>query len=256
VSGANEGAGKMMKKEWVRLCERLAYQFQHPKFLRQALTHKSFIPSEAEESYGNNERIEFLGDAVLDLVISEMLMEKFPELDEGGLSKFRASLVSESGLSKQAHALELGECLLLGRGEEVTGGRQKTSLLADTFEAVMAAVYLDSREEHGISVISRVIQNLFLPHLPEDAEGYITRDYKSELQEHVQKMFGIPSTYELKEESGPDHEKEFTMAVFVKEKECGRGIGASKKLASQLAAENALLRIQEEPSFLQIENFN
>ena len=89
-----------------------------------------------------------------------------------------------------------------------------------------------------------------------DAEGYITRDYKSELQEHVQKMFGIPSTYELKEESGPDHEKEFTMAVFVKEKECGRGIGSSKKLASQLAAENALLRIKEEPSFLQIENFN
>ena len=246
----------MMKKEWVQLCERLAYQFQHPEFLRQALTHKSFIPSETENSYGNNERIEFLGDAVLDLVISEILMEKFPELDEGGLSKFRASLVSESGLSKQARALELGECLLLVRGEEVTGGRQKTSLLADTFEAVMAAVYLDSREEHGISIISQVIQTLFLPHVPEHAEGHITRDYKSELQEHVQKIFGFPSTYELKGESGPDHEKEFTMAVFVKGKECGRGIGGSKKMASQLAAENALLRIQEEPSFLQIENFN
>ena len=137
----------MMKKEWVQLCERLAYHFQKPEFLRQALTHKSFIPSETENSYGNNERIEFLGDAVLDLVISEMLMEKFPEMDEGGLSKFRASLVSESGLSKQARALKLGDCLLLGRGEEVTGGRQKTSLLADTFEAVMAAVYLDSRKD-------------------------------------------------------------------------------------------------------------
>ena len=246
----------MMKKEWSQLCQRLNYQFQHPEILRQALTHKSCLPSENEESYGNNERIEFLGDAVLDLVISEMLMEKFPELDEGGLSKFRASLVSESGLSKRARELGLGECLLLGRGEEVTGGRQKPSLLADTFEAVMAAVYLDSREEHGLSIVSQVIQALFLPYFPEDAEGYITRDYKSELQEHVQKLFGIPSTYELMEESGPDHEKEFTMAVFVKEKECGRGIGASKKLASQLAAENALQRIQEEPSLLQVENFS
>ncbi|HIO10502.1 MAG TPA: ribonuclease III [Deltaproteobacteria bacterium] len=245
-----------MKKEWIDLCQRLDYQFQQPTILRQALTHKSFLPAETEENYGNNERIEFLGDAVLDLVISEMLMEKFPELDEGGLSKFRASLVSETGLSKQARSLDLGTCLLLGRGEEITGGRQKTSLLADTFEAVMAAIYLDSREKYGITKITRVIQTLFLPHLPKDAEGYITRDYKSELQEQVQKLFGIPSTYELLEETGPDHEKEFTMAVFVKEKECGRGRGASKKIASQLAAENALKRILEEPSLLQHENFS
>ncbi|MCH2266455.1 MAG: ribonuclease III [SAR324 cluster bacterium] len=246
----------MMKKEWIDLCQSLDYQFDDPQILRQALTHKSFLPPETEENYGNNERIEFLGDAVLDLVISEFLMEKFPELDEGGLSKFRASLVSELGLSRQARKLELGTCLLLGRGEEITGGRQKISLLADTFEAVMAAIYLDSREKHGITQITRVIQTLFLPHLPQDAEGYITRDYKSELQEHVQKLFGIPSTYELMEESGPDHEKNFTMAVFVRKKECGRGSGASKKLASQLAAENALLQIQQDPSFLESENFS
>ena len=245
-----------MKQEWIRICQRLDYQFQNPEILRQALTHKSYLPAEKDEYYGNNERIEFLGDAVLDLVISEMLMEEFPELDEGGLSKFRASLVSESGLSKQARTLELGACLLLGRGEEMTGGRKKTSLLADTFEAIMAAIYLDSRETHGLSVIIRVIQGIFLPHLPQDAEGYITRDYKSELQEHVQKIIGVPSTYELVEESGPDHEKVFTMAVFIREKECGRGRGASKKLASQLAAENALLRIQQEPSLLLEKKFN
>ena len=245
-----------MKQEWIRICQRLDYQFQNPEILRQALTHKSYLPAEKDEYYGNNERIEFLGDAVLDLVISEMLMEEFLELDEGGLSKFRASLVSESGLSKQARALELGTCLLLGRGEEMTGGRNKTSLLADTFEAVMAAIYLDSREIHGLSEITRVIQGIFLPHLPQDAEGYITRDYKSELQEHVQKIIGVPSTYELVEESGPDHEKVFTMAVFVRERECGRGRGASKKLASQLAAENALLRIQQDPSFLLAEKIN
>ena len=186
-----------MKQEWIRLCQRVDYQFKKPEILRQALTHKSYLPVDLDEKFSNNERIEFLGDAVLDLVISEMLMEEFPELDEGGLSKFRASLVSESGLSKQAVTLELGECLLLGRGEEMTGGRKKKSLLADTFEAVMAAIYLDSREEHGLSQITRVIRKIFLPHFPQDAEGYITRDYKSELQEHVQKIMGIPSTYEL-----------------------------------------------------------
>ena len=168
-----------MKQEWIRLCQRVDYQFKKPDILRHALTHKSYLPEESDENYGNNERIEFLGDAVLDLVISEMLMEGFPELDEGGLSKFRASLVSESGLSKQAVTLELGECLLLGRGEEMTGGRKKKSLLADTFEAVMAAIYLDSREEHGLSQITRVIRKIFLPQMPQDAEGYICLLYTS-----------------------------------------------------------------------------
>jgi ribonuclease-3 len=249
-SGANAGLDRIMKQKWLHLCNRLDYQFKNPDFLRQALTHKSYLPQDSEANFGNNERIEFLGDAVLDLVISEMLMQEFPELDEGGLSKFRASLVSESGLCKQARTLKLGDCLLLGRGEEMTGGREKTSLLSDTFEAVMAAIYLDSREKNGLSEITRVIQKIFLAHLPENAEGYITRDYKSELQEHVQKITGLASTYELVDETGPDHQKEFTMAVFVRNKEYGRGTGASKKLASQLAAENALVRIQQNPSLL------
>ena len=242
-----------MMQKWLHLCNRLDYQFKNLDILRQALTHKSYLPQESELNLGNNERIEFLGDAVLDLVISEMLMHEFPELDEGGLSKFRASLVSESGLCKQARALELGEYLLLGRGEEMTGGREKTSLLSDTFEAVMAAIYLDSREKHGLSEITRIIRKLFLPHLPENAEGYITRDYKSELQEHVQKLTGLPSTYELVDETGPDHQKEFTMAVFVRDNEYGRGTGASKKIASQLAAEKALERIQQNPSLLKVD---
>ena len=239
-----------MKQKWIHLCNLLDYQFENSGILRQALTHKSYQPLESELNFGNNERIEFLGDAVLDLVISEMLMQEFPDLDEGGLSKFRASLVSESGLCKQARALELGDCLLLSKGEELTGGREKTSLLSDTFEAVMAAIYLDSRDKNGLSEIARVIRKLFLPQLPKNAEGYITRDYKSELQEHVQKITGIPSTYKLVDETGPDHQKEFTMAVFVKDKEYGRGSGASKKLASQLAAESALFRIQKDPSLL------
>ena len=240
-----------MKHKWLHLCNLLDYHFENPQILRQALTHKSYVSSESEVNFGNNERIEFLGDAVLDLVVSEMLMQEFPKLDEGGLSKFRASLVSESGLCKQARVLDLGDYLLLGRGEEMTGGRKKPSLLSDTFEAVMAAIYLDSREKNGLSEIARVIRKLFLPHLPKNADGYITRDYKSELQEHVQKLTGLPSTYELVDESGPDHQKEFTMAVFVKDKEYGRGSGASKKLASQLAAEIALARIQQDPFLIE-----
>ena len=117
-----------MEQKWLDLYNLLGYQFENQDILRQALTHKSYISPESDENIGNNERIEFLGDAVLDLVISEMLMQEFPELDEGGLSKFRASLVSESGLCKQARALDLGEFLLLGRGEEITGGRGKKIL--------------------------------------------------------------------------------------------------------------------------------
>ena len=218
------------------LFDELGYTFSNDDLIKKALTHKSSSPD-------NNERLEFLGDAILDLIISEMLMDNYPKLDEGSLSKFRASLVSESGLKKQALALDLGNCLLLGRGEEITGGRNKTSILANTFEALMAAIYLDSREKFGINKISIIIQNLFMPHLPNDAKNFITRDFKSELQEHVQKIFGIASTYKLVEETGPDHEKEFTMAVFIKEKEYARGRGASKKIASQLAAEKALQKI-------------
>ena len=236
-----------MNEKWEKLCSLLDYKFENPLILRQALTHKSFLVSETEEKNANNERLEFLGDAVLDLVISEMLMEKFPKLEEGGLSKFRASLVSELGLRKQAHFLDLGNCLLLGRGEEITGGRKKSSLLADTFEAIIAAIYLDSREKQGISEVSRVIKMLFNPHLPDDSQDYISRDFKSELQEYTQKLFGTATTYKLIEETGPDHEKEFTMAVFLGEQECGRGKGASKKIASQLAAENALNKINKQP---------
>ena len=245
-----------MKNEWERLCNRLDYKFENPSILRQALTHKSFLSYETSEDSVDNERFEFLGDAILDLIISEMLMENFPKLEEGGLSKFRASLVSESGLKKQALELKLGDCLLLGRGEEITGGREKTSLLANTFEALMAAIYLDSRKKYGINKISQIIKNLFLPHLPNDAKGFITRDFKSELQEYVQKMYGIASTYKLIEETGPDHEKEFTMAVFIKEKEYGRGRGASKKLASQIAAENGLQQIMNESSIVKTKNLS
>ena len=237
-----------MIEEWKKLCKQLNYEFENQSILRQALTHKSFLTSENENNLVNNERLEFLGDAVIDLIISEMLMNTYPKLEEGDLSKFRASLVSESGLEKQALDLNLGNCLLLGRGEEITGGRKKTSLLANTFEALMAAIYLDSCEKYGIKKISHIINNLFIPYLPNDFNNFINRDFKSELQEYTQKIFGITSTYKLIDSTGPDHEKEFTMAVFINEIEYGRGIGTSKKIASQLAAEKALKKMMNESS--------
>tara|TARA_B100000700_G_scaffold300798_1_gene369368 strand:- start:686 stop:1411 length:726 start_codon:yes stop_codon:yes gene_type:complete len=235
-----------MKKEWEKLCRQIGYKFKNPSILSQALTHKSFLTSEKNDNSLYNERFEFLGDAIIDFIISEILMETYPKLDEGLLSKYRASLVSESGLKKQALELDLGNCLLIGRGEEITGGRTKPSLLANTFEALIAAIYIDSREKYGIKKVSNVIHNLFIKHIPKDAKSFITRDFKTELQELVQKNFGIPSTYKLIDEKGPDHEKEFTMAVFVKEREFGRGNGASKKIASQIAAKEALKKMTNE----------
>jgi ribonuclease-3 len=228
------------------LCARLGYQFRQPDLLQQALTHKSYVQDAGARGGRNNERFEFLGDAVLDLIISEMLMERFPDLPEGGLSKLRAGLVNESGLRRIAHSLDLGQYLLMGKGEEMTGGRQKASLLADAVEALFAAVYLDSRETHGVQEVTRLARNLFGPELPDRAEDLAVRDFKSELQEYVQKHFGVLVTYELVRQTGPDHQKEFEMAALIEQKEYGRGTGKSKKQAGQMAAKQALEYISKQ----------
>ena len=226
------------------LCTTLGYQFQKMELLRQAMTHKSYILQPSGQSVENNERLEFLGDAVLDLIISEMLMERFPSLSEGGLSKSRASLVNENRLRKIAHKLELGDYLLMGKGEEMTGGRTKSSLLADAVEALIAAIYLDSRTNSGMVVITQIVHQLFQEHLPEHIEDFTFRDFKSELQEYVQKKIGILVTYQLISHSGPDHQKEFEMAALIENQEQGRGSGSSKKQATQMAAKQALKNLQ------------
>ncbi len=237
------------KPEWNDLCRSIDYRFRKEELLQLVLTHKSYTHIGSLPGERNNERLEFLGDAILDMVISEMLMERFPELDEGGLSKFRASLVNEDGLSRIAAGIGLGPCLLMGKGEELSGGRAKTSLLADALEALFAGIYLDSREYGGISDVARVIRTLFESELPEQAESFISHDYKSELQEFIQKTHGISANYELVNQTGPDHQKEFEMAVRIDERELGRGRGYSKKQAGQAAAQNALrsLRSPLEP---------
>lgn len=223
------------------LCDRLGYQFRRPELLRQALTHKSYLhDGNGKGAQQNNERFEFLGDAVLDLLISEWLMDRFPDLPEGGLSKLRAALVNESGLRRIANSLELGRFLWMGKGEEMTGGRQKASLLADAVEALFAAIYLDSREVCGLQEVARIVRELFGSALPERVEDVAVRDFKSELQEYVQKYFGVLVTYELIRQTGPDHQKEFEMAALVEQKEYGRGTGKSKKQAGQRAAQQAL----------------
>ena len=227
-----------------RLCDQIDYQFRDEELLELALTHKSFTEFESKTGERNNEKLEFLGDAVLDMAISELLMERFPELDEGGLSKFRASLVNEDGLAHIARKMKLGNSLRMGKGEDLSGGREKPSLLADALEAVLAAIYLDSRKTEGFSRVSKIIYELYHEELPEQVDSFISRDYKSELQEFVQKNLNLPANYELVNQFGPDHQKEFEMVVKVEERILGRGRGFSKKQAGQAAAQDALNRLQ------------
>jgi ribonuclease-3 len=227
-----------------RLCAPIDYQFKDEELLELALTHKSFTEFKSKTGERNNEKLEFLGDAVLDMAISELLMERFPELDEGGLSKFRASLVNEDGLAHIARKMKLGDSLRMGRGEDLSGGREKPSLLADALEAVLAAIYLDSRKTEGFSRVSIIIYELYHEELPEQVDSFISRDYKSELQEFVQKNLNLPANYELVNQFGPDHQKEFEMVVKVEERILGRGRGFSKKQAGQAAAQDALNRLQ------------
>ena len=233
------------------LCSRLGYHFQDPTLLREALTHKSCPFDDDGRPLPSNERLEFLGDSVLGLVVSELLMERFPDLDEGGLSKIRASLVNEAGLNRMALKVGLGEFLILGKGEDLTGGRDKPSLLSDAMEAVFAGIYLDSRSSEGLQAIRQVIRKLMEHQLPETPDDFVSRDFKSELQEKTQQSLNKPATYFLLEETGPDHQKEFVMSVMIDECELGRGNGPSKKLAGQAAARKALEYLREHPEVLQ-----
>ena len=219
------------------LCQQIGYFFKDPQLLTQACTHKSFINEQALKGLKDNERLEFLGDAVLDLVMSDLLMERFPELPEGGLTKLRAGLVNDSVLSEIAQAIDLGHYLFVGRGEELTGGRQKKSILSSALEALIAAVYLDSRQE-GMCNVQHVVHRLFAKEIPEEATAFLS--YKTELQEFVQKRLHTVASYALTKASGPDHQKEFEVIAVVDGTTYGRGNGNTKKQAEQQAAKEAL----------------
>ncbi len=222
---------------------RLGYRFRDTSLLRLALTHRSFSNENPGEAPEDNERLEFLGDAVLDFLISVLLMEQFPGHAEGDLSKLRASLVSETGLAEIARKLELGPLLRVGKGEARSGGPDKNSILSDALEALLAAVYLDSRDASGMEEIGAVVRALFGGRVAPAEQNLRFSDFKTELQELVQKRYKDTVTYRITREAGPDHEKEFESAVSFRGQEFARGSGHSKKLAEQAAAKDALQAI-------------
>jgi ribonuclease III, bacterial len=218
---------------------KLAYTFRDASLCETALTHKSWMNESQEAERTDNERLEFLGDAVLALVTSDLLMRRFPEQPEGDLSKARAAIVNEAGLARVAEVLALGQWIFLGRGEEQAGGRQKRSLLANTFEALIGAVYLDG----GFTAAFEVTGRLFLPIITE-VPSAASKDFKSRLQEIAQARLQMAPSYAVLSEQGPDHAKTFEVAILIGEKEYGRAFGRSKKEAQQNAAERALAIVE------------
>lgn len=217
-----------------RLESNLNYTFKNKELLKNALCHSSYA-NEKHLSFGSNERLEFLGDAVLSIIVADYLYENFSSMPEGELTKLRASLVCEKSLCGFSKELGLGDFLLFGKGEEANGGRERPSILADAFEAVLAAMYLDGgmeiAREHVLKFILKELKN---------KEDDSFKDFKTTLQEVVQKNPEERLTYILIAESGPDHNKEFTVEVHLNSNVIGTGVGKSKKSAEQMAAKDAL----------------
>lgn len=219
---------------------RLGYWFHNQELLNMALTHRSFACEQTEKKWEDNERLEFLGDAVLSLCIANLIYNRFPHEDEGQLSKRRAACVNEKCLARLAKSLLPGEALILGKGEEMTGGREKNSVLANTFEALIAAVYLDGGLGASISLVERLFGDL----LDRCLGDYC--DYKSLLQEKCQNRFRSLPRYNLVQVQGPDHNRTFTVNLHMP---CGvvtQGIGKNRKEAEQDAARKALSIIENE----------
>jgi ribonuclease-3 len=211
----------------------IGYTFHRQEYLEIARTHSSYV-NEGRKHLQNNERQEFLGDAVLSILVSDYLFRRF-HLAEGDLTRLRAALVCEKSLCVFARQIHLGEHLLLGRGEELTGGADRPSILADAFEAVIAAVYLDSGLESARAFVIPFVEEALQDGEPADAQ-----DYKTLLQEIIQKNPGESFGYVLAGESGPDHDKRFEVEVHLNSNVIGRGVGRSKKAAEQMAAKEAL----------------
>lgn len=223
--------------QWVH--QHLPHTFAHRELLEAALTHRSY----ANETPGvreSNQRLEFLGDSVLGLVVSEYLYQQNPDWPEGDLSKLRAAVVCEGALARRARALHLGDPLRLGRGEAGTGGRDRDSNLADAFEALVGAIYLDS----GLEAARKFVLAQLTPELAAARTGDRIADYKTRLQEHLQRFSAESPVYQMAGEEGPDHAKTFAMTVIWGGRALGRGSGRSKKEAEQEAAREALVALR------------
>ena len=228
-----------MEHDLNKLMDRIGYQFNDADLLLHALTHSSYANEKNLKPFSDNERLEFLGDAVLEVVSSDFLYRNYPDMPEGDLSKLRASLVCEPTLAFCAKDIDLGSFILLGRGEDATGGRTRKSITSDAFEAVIGAMYLDGGIEPASAFISRFV-------LTDIEHKKLYHDCKTALQEIVQAKHNSTLTYEVIDESGPDHAKLYTAVAKVGEKIIGKGVGSSKKHAEQEAAFNALVSLHEE----------
>ena len=221
-------------KKYHELEKCLDYQFKNKDLIIEALTHKSY------KKVFNNERLEYLGDAVLNLIVGEFLFNKFPGSNEGELSKIRASLVNEKGFTKLALAINLGDYIYLSEAEDRNQGRKKASILSDAFEAIMGAIYIES----GLSVLKPMILKLLDENYEEINLDELFSDYKTALQEVTQAKFGAIPVYKLESAVGPDHEKEFELSLWINDKHYATAKGKSKKLAQQASAKIVLNQLK------------
>jgi len=223
--------------EWLESLQTiLKYRFRNIDLLTQALTHSSYAHESLQEERFDNERLEFLGDAVLNVAMSHLIMERFRDQPEGELTRMRASTVNEKALARVSRRMDLGRFILLGKGEDQTGGREKDSILADCYEAILGALYLDG----GYNKAFRMVQSHFSEALAEVGQKIPRQDCKSRLQERTQNRYGTIPRYSVVSESGPDHEKRFVVSVSIDGMVVARGEGKSKREAEQRAAKAAL----------------
>lgn len=228
------------EKKMKELQDKLGIHFTNEKLLKQAFTHSSYVNEHRRKPHEDNERLEFLGDAVLELTVSKFLFNKFPMMSEGELTKLRAAIVCEPSLVSFANELSFGKYVLLGKGEEMTGGRTRPALLADVFEAFIGALYLDQ----GLDSVVAFLEEVIFPKINNGAFSHVM-DFKSQLQEFVQRDGRGILEYKILQEKGPAHNREFEANVSLKGEVLGVGSGRSKKEAEQHAAQEALARLQK-----------
>ena len=242
--GNNQKTGVLPEKVRVffeQLQSELNISFNNKNLLYQAFTHSSYVNEHRRKLFTDNERLEFLGDAVLELSVSKFLFEKYPQMSEGELTKLRASIVCEPSLVIFANELKFGQYVLLGKGEELTGGRERPALLADVFESFVGALYLDQ----GLETVVTFLEKIVFPKVEIGAFSHVM-DFKSQLQEMVQQSNNGILHYEIVDEKGPAHNRTFVSRVLLNEQELGIGRGKSKKEAEQQAAQSAMQMLKQQ----------
>lgn len=231
-----EKSNQEMEKNLNRLEKKLGLNFKNKDVLKSAFIHRSYLNEHPNEKLPNNERLEFLGDAVLGMIVSKYIYQKYPQHPEGDLTNFRSSIVNAKSLSKVSSLLKLGDYLYLSKGEEATGGRTRQFILANTFEALIGAIFLDL----GLEKVESFLSSYLLPNLEEIIQKKLYKDFKSQFQEKIQEKVGTTPVYKVIDEKGPDHAKTFVSGVFVNDQMIAQGTGPSKQEAEQKAAKAAL----------------